>query len=120
MLLKEKAAFALVLLMALILLRTETAEAAEWDAQPAAGTTIITIDKSTPQLNESGMPDSSMHFAVDNSVYGMSKAIIFRPDLTSLGEIPDGDEFTVAIDGLRTSGGASTSLSYMIRFFSLI
>jgi hypothetical protein len=65
------------------------------------------------------MPNNSMHLAVDNRGLGMGKAIIFRPDVTSLGAIRDGDVFTVSLSGIRTWAGAPATLQYSINFFDL-
>jgi len=80
---------------------------------------VWTFNSSTPKLGEGNMPAGSMHLAVDNSGYGITKAIIFRPDLTSLGAIKDGDIFDISLSGIKTAGGASTTLSYSINFFDL-
>lgn len=77
------------------------------------------FDQNTPNLSGSNMPDSAMHLAIDNSAYGMRKAIVFRPDVTSLGTILDGDEFTVEIRGLETVSGTPATLRYTTRFFGL-
>lgn len=74
------------------------------------------FDKNTPQLGVSYMPDDSMHLAVDIDGYRMRKAIIFRPDVTSLGSIRDGDVFHVQLSGIKTSDGTDTTLEYDIHF----
>jgi len=78
---------------------------------------VWTFDSTTPSLG--GTTSNGMHFAVDNGGYGMTKAIVFRPDTASLGPIIDGDIFHVRILGIRTTTGAQTSLEYDINFFDL-
>ena len=78
-----------------------------------------TFDDSTPQLNGAYAPDNSMHLAVDDKGYGIGKAIIFRPDVASLGAIRDGDVFNVTLSGIYTSSGVPTTLQYSINFFDL-
>ncbi len=80
---------------------------------------VWSFNNSTPQLGLNGMPDNSMHLAVDNGGYGMQKAILFRPDVTTLGEIRDGDRFTVNLSGINTAQGQPTTLTYTIKFFDL-
>lgn len=81
--------------------------------------TVWEFDENTPQLGDDNMPDNSMHLAVDDTGYGMTKAIIFRPDVTTLGTILPGDVFTVEVSGITTSAGAATTLEYEIDFFDL-
>ena len=73
----------------------------------------------TPNLGEEGLSDSKLHLSVDSGGYGITKAIIFRPDINSLGIIRDGDKFTVELSGIKTSSGKSTTLEYDINFFDL-
>lgn len=78
-----------------------------------------TFNNSTPELGIGNMPDNSMHLSVSNANKGMGKAIIFRPDLKSLGTIRDGDVFEVRLSGINKSNGQATTLGYRIRFFDL-
>jgi hypothetical protein len=71
------------------------------------------FDKSTPQLSTGNAPESSMHLSVGDG------SIIFRPDLTSLGPILDGDIFTVDLSGLEKRDGTGADLNYKIHFFDL-
>ncbi|TYQ15388.1 UNVERIFIED_CONTAM: Subtilisin-like serine proteases [Acetivibrio alkalicellulosi] len=80
---------------------------------------VWTFNDSTPQLGMGNMPDSSMHLSVDNDGYGMRKAIIFRPDVTTLGDIKDGDVFTVKVTGLKYLDENPASITYTINFFDL-
>ncbi len=77
------------------------------------------FDKNTPNLGEDGLSDTKLHFSVDNDGYGMQKAILFRPDLKSLGKIEDGECFNVSITGIKDLNGESTTLTYDINFFDL-
>ncbi len=77
------------------------------------------FDADTPDLGEVGMSDDELHLAVDNDGYGMTKAIVFRPDLASLGRIRHGDRFTVELSGIKTAGGSPTTLEYEIHFFDM-
>ncbi|MDR1639403.1 MAG: MBG domain-containing protein, partial [Clostridiales bacterium] len=79
-----------------------------------------TFNSSTPTLGDGNYPaNDSQHLSVDNDGYGMRKAIIFRPDLTSLGAIKDGEIFTVNLSGIKTSAGEATTLTYNVNFFDL-
>ncbi len=80
---------------------------------------VWTFDKNTPNLGEEGLSDSKMHLAVDNDGYGIDKAIIFRPDLNSLGTIEDGDVFNVELSGIKYTDGSDAVLKYEIRFFDI-
>ncbi|MCL2696134.1 MAG: leucine-rich repeat protein [Clostridiales bacterium] len=84
---------------------------------------VWVFDKTTPRLGLSpgatAPNDALMHLAVDNFYYGTNKAIIFRPDVPSLGQIQDGDIFHVKLEGIATAAGAPTSLEYNINFFDL-
>ena len=73
----------------------------------------------TPNLGIEGLSDTKMHLSVDSDGYGITKAIIFRPDIKSLGIIKDGDTFTVKLSGIKTSTGKATTLEYDINFFDL-
>lgn len=77
------------------------------------------FDKNTPNLGEEGLSDTKLHLAVDNGGYGIKKAIVFRPDLDSLGKILDGDIFQVEISGIKYTNGTAATLSYEIKFFDL-
>ena len=77
------------------------------------------FDKSTPNLGEEGLSDEKMHLSVDNGGYGITKAIVFRPDIDSLGTIKDGDIFTVELSGITYTNGKAAELSYDISFFDL-
>jgi len=77
------------------------------------------FDKNTPNLGETVYSDNSAHLAVDNDGYGMLKAIVFRPDVTSLGVLQDGDEFKIELSGIQYTDGSAAVLSYEIRFFDL-
>ena len=82
-----------------------------------------TFDSSTPTLDINSTNLAGMHLAVDNSGYGMRKAIIFKPDSATLGLIRDGDVFCVHIQGLISDidgyVGQPLELAYDIRFFDL-
>lgn len=78
-----------------------------------------TFDKDTPNLGNEGLSDSKLHLTTDNSGYGITKAIIFRPDPDSLGAIQDGDIFKVELSGITYTDGTPTTLSYDINFFDL-
>ena len=80
---------------------------------------VWTFNAATPQLGVGNMPDDSMHLAVDNDSYGTKKAIIFRPDVTSLGALQEGDVFSVQLSGIKTKDGTPTTLEYSINFFDL-
>lgn len=78
------------------------------------------FDTDTPNLGEDGFYDDTLlHLSVDNGGYGITKAIIFRPDPDSLGTILDGDTFTVEISGITYTDGSPATLSYEIDFFDL-
>lgn len=77
------------------------------------------FDHNTPNLENIGLDNDKMHLSIDNDGYGMSKAIIFRPDMNALGEIKDGDIFTVELFGIEYTNGKSASLTYDINFFDL-
>lgn len=77
------------------------------------------FDKDTPNLGEEELSDTKLHFSVDNDGYGMVKAILFRPDLKTLGTIKDGECFNVSITGIKDSNGESATLTYDINFFDL-
>lgn len=77
------------------------------------------FDKNTPNLGEEGLDDSKLHLSVDNGGYGITKAIIFRPDPDSLGTILDGDTFQVEISGITYTDGSAATLSYEINFFDM-
>ena len=69
-----------------------------------------------------GSPSSNAksYLSVDNDYYGMAKAIVFRPDINTLGAIDAGDVFEINITGLKDSTTmAAASLAYEIRFFDL-
>ncbi len=81
---------------------------------------VWTMNNSTPDLGELGTTDSaSMHLAVDNGGYGMQKCITFRPDVTTMGPILDGDVYKVELSGIKKTDGSAATLSYNIRFFDL-
>ena len=80
---------------------------------------VWTFDKNTPNLGITGLKDDSMHLSVDNMGYGITKAIIFRPDVSSLGPIKEGDTFKVELSGINHADGSAASLNYDIRFFDL-
>lgn len=71
------------------------------------------FDKNTPNLAVEGLTDSSMHLSTNN------ENIIFRPDVTSLGAISDGDVFKVELSGIKYINGLDATLDYEIRFFDL-
>lgn len=77
------------------------------------------FDKNTPNLGEEGLSDNKLHLSVDDDGYGMGKAIVFRPDLNSLGAIFNGDEFSVELSGIQYTDGTEAVLSYYIRFFDI-
>ncbi len=77
------------------------------------------FNKDTPQQGYSYYQEDEMHLSVDNVNYGMQKGILFRPDVTTLGSIEDGDSFNVNISGIKTADGQGTTLTYDINFFSL-
>jgi len=80
---------------------------------------VWSFDTNTPNLAMEEMTDEKLHLSVDNSGYGMTKAIIFRPDLASLGVIADGETFTVEISGIKYADGTDAVLSYDVNFFNL-
>lgn len=59
---------------------------------------------------------SGAYLNVENSYYGSGPAIIFRPN--GITEYKAGDKFEVSITGLRTTGGASTTIRYAVEFMS--
>ena len=77
------------------------------------------FDKNTPDLGTEGLSDTKLHLAVDNDGYGITKAIVFRPDPNTLGTIKDGDVFTVEVSGITNKYGQATTLKYDINFFDL-
>ena len=80
---------------------------------------VWTFNKDIKNLGRDGLTDGAMHLSVDNLDYGMSKAIIFRPDVTSLGVIKNGDVFKVELMGIQYTDGSDAALSYQTRFFDL-
>ncbi|MCH5188137.1 MAG: S-layer homology domain-containing protein [Oscillospiraceae bacterium] len=74
------------------------------------------FNSDTPQQGDGIYSSQLMHLSVD-STYGNN--IIFRPDVTSLGEIRDGDIFTVELSGIKYKNGTPATLSYEINFFDL-
>lgn len=81
--------------------------------------TVWIMNKDTPSDASNYENDNAMHLSVDDLGYGLTKAIIFRPDPATLGEFKAGDVFTVEISGLTDSTGQSTTLSYEIDLFDL-
>ncbi len=77
------------------------------------------FDKNTPDLGTVEISDDAMHLSVDNGGYGMQKAIVFRPDMSSLGTIKEDDVFTVRVSGIKSTDGKPEELTYTIRFFNL-
>jgi uncharacterized repeat protein (TIGR02543 family) len=77
------------------------------------------FDRNTAQLGLVNDGTDANHLAVDDTLYGMGKAIIFRPKLSELGTVKDGDRFKVAISGIKTTAGVQTTLEYPINFFDL-
>ncbi|MBR3995877.1 MAG: hypothetical protein IKI97_11445 [Clostridia bacterium] len=77
------------------------------------------FDFQTPDLGKEEMTDDKLHFSVDNDGYGMGKALIFRPDIKSLGVIADGESFNVEVSGIKYRDGSEAVLSYDINFFDL-
>jgi hypothetical protein len=71
------------------------------------------FDDAAPYLSADNMPEDSAHLAVHG------KEIIFRPDMTTLSAIRDGDIFTVNLSGIKDAGGQWTTLNYSIHFFDL-
>lgn len=57
---------------------------------------------------------SGLYFNVETSGYGVNNCIIFRPDGIDKYE----GIYTVTVSGLSPKGGASSSLSYQVDFFS--
>ncbi len=80
---------------------------------------VWTFNSATPNQDENNFNRDLMHLAVDNQGMGMIKAIVFRPDVPSLGAIQDGDVFKVDLSGINKADGTPTTLSYDIRFFDL-
>jgi hypothetical protein len=72
--------------------------------------TIETFSKNT-----SNQPNTARtnYFNVNTNGYGISNAIIFRPELSSSFQYEDGDEFEVTVTGL------SRPLSYTVKLFSM-
>ncbi len=56
------------------------------------------------------------YFNVNNGGYGMSKCIIFRPDIDGYTQ---NDIFDVTISGI-SQGGSSTEIKYMVQMFNLL
>lgn len=77
------------------------------------------FDKSVPNLANEKMTDDKMHFNVESTGVGMMKAIVFRPDVASLGAIADGESFSVEVKGIRYADGSDAVISYDINFFDL-
>lgn len=71
------------------------------------------LNKDTPNLGNEGLDDRKMHLAVNG------KDIVFRPDVSSLGCVKDGDIFNVNLTGIEYSNGTPAELSYDINFFDL-
>jgi len=51
--------------------------------------------------------------------YGMARSIVFRPSLTALGTIQDGDQFTVTVRGITNAAGTAKTLKFTTTFFKL-
>lgn len=77
------------------------------------------FDKSTPDLGKEFMDDGKLHLAVDNDGYGIGKAIVFRPDIRTLGAIKDGEAFSVETSGIKHKDGTDAVLMYDVEFFDL-
>lgn len=77
------------------------------------------FNSETPQLGVNNATSDSNHLAVDDLGYGMGKAIIFRPNLLTLGQIADGDRFQVSLSGIKTLDGAPATLNFTVDFFDL-
>ncbi|MDL2232774.1 MBG domain-containing protein, partial [Ruminococcaceae bacterium OttesenSCG-928-L11] len=74
------------------------------------------FDDSTPCLTSaigSSVPDYRMHLDVSG------KNITFRPDVTSLGALRDGDVFQISLSGIKDANDKATTLNYSINFFDL-
>ncbi len=80
---------------------------------------VWNFDKNTPDLGKEDMTDEKLHLSVDNAGYGMTKAIVFRPDVKSLGVISHGEKFTVEISGIYDNKGNAAVLEYDVNFFDL-
>ena len=79
---------------------------------------VWTFDESLLDKNVESDPDG-MVFSVDNDGYGMTKAIVFRPDMESLKIILPEDEFVVRIEGIKDKSGKETRITYGVTFFDL-
>lgn len=77
------------------------------------------FDKNTPNLKGDSYNKDKLHLSCDDDGAGIGKAIVFRPDLNSLGAINDGDTFTVELSGITYTDGSPATLSYDINFFDL-
>ena len=67
------------------------------------------LDKDTP----SGISDNLAHLSVSD------RDILFRPDVTTLGPIRDGDVFKVELSGIQYANNTPATINYEIRFFDL-
>ena len=81
---------------------------------------VWTFDKNTPNLASGNYYDNTlMHLATDNIGYGITKAIVFRPDPASLGVIQNGEVFSVKLTGIYKTDGTPATLEYDIYFFDM-
>ncbi|MBP3884645.1 MAG: CAP domain-containing protein, partial [Olsenella sp.] len=67
---------------------------------------------------DSAVTTTGEYFAVENSGYGTPGCIIFNPGSANLGANEYAGSYAVEITGLKTLGGADTSISYQVDFDS--
>ena len=84
-------------------------------ATPSASSVVVTVTRASDGKTWTFSKNSG-HFAVNTASYGVANAIIFRPD--GMNYTNYNGTYTVKIEGIKTSGGAATSLEYRIDFFN--
>lgn len=72
-----------------------------------------TLDK-----NDDDTSEMDEYFTINTAGYGISYCIIFRPPSEGA-NYSSGQRYQVEIDGLKTTRGDETSLSYTVEFFDL-
>lgn len=81
--------------------------------------TSSTLNKTwTLNSSDNTVSTSDEYFNVENSGYGISNCIIFRPSTAAITSLKD-DTYTVKISSLQTSDGTSTTIEYSVKFFSM-
>ena len=88
----------------------------------AAEVEVVLTDLETEQnwtFNQATSSYDGNYFNVNNQGFGMSKCIIFRPDVDEV-SYEAGKQFQVEITGIQDRKGNDTSLSYTVDFFELV